>query len=154
MARPPIRLLIYIGRTLSGMIITANREITPVQSTAYQQVRLAAILRFFILGEAISRYTCARVSNPLIDSSECPKAMMITTIGICIQNVPLSQPCALSENTRLEGLGAGGRCQPLVSSSVIGHQMSRMPTMTVVICMMRSALPLDSCTPLMFCHQK
>src|SRR5271168_1626173 len=112
MARPPIRLLMYIGRTLSGMIITANSEITPVQSTAYQQVRLAAILRFFILGEAISRYTCASVSNPLIDNSECPNAMIMTTIGICIQMVPFSQPCALSENTRFDGLGDGGRCQP------------------------------------------
>src|ERR1041385_6139040 len=109
MARPPIRLLMYIGRTLSGMIITANSEITPVQSTAYQQVRFVAILRFFILGEAISRYTCASVSKPLIESSECPNAMMITTIGICIQKVPLSQPCALSEKTRLAGLGDEGR---------------------------------------------
>src|SRR5665213_1654629 len=119
MASPPIRLLMYVGRALSGMIITANSEITPVQSTAYQQVRFAAIFRFFILGEAISRYTCARVSNPLIESSECPKAMIITTIGISIQNVPLSQPCALSANTRLEGVGAGGRCQFLVSSSCL-----------------------------------
>ena len=31
----------------------------------------------------------------------------------------------------------------------MGHQISRMTTITVVICMMRSALPLDSCTPLM-----
>src|SRR5882757_6359153 len=114
MAKPPIRLLMYIGRTLSGMIITANREITPVQSTAYQQVRFAAILRFFILGEAISRYTCASVSNPLIDSRECPKAMMITTRETCIHLVPASQPCAFSENIRLDGVGAGGRCQPFV----------------------------------------
>src|ERR1700681_920275 len=128
MARPPIRLLIYIGRTLSGMIITANSEITPVQRTAYQQVRFAAILRFFILGEAISRYTCASVSNPLIDSSECPKAMMITTSETCIHLVPASQPCALSENTRFEGVGAGGRCQPFVISRVNGHQISRIPT--------------------------
>src|SRR4029078_5977679 len=111
MARPPIRLFMYIGRTLSGMIITANSEITPVHSTAYQQVMLAAILRFFILGEAISRYTCASVSNPLIESSEWPKAMLMTTIGICIQKVPFSHPCASLENVRLDGFGGGGRCQ-------------------------------------------
>src|SRR5207248_8959620 len=39
-------------------------------------------------------------------------------------------------------------------SSVNGHQMSRIATMTVVICMMRRALPLDSGTPLMLLHQK
>src|SRR6185369_10679888 len=131
MASPPIRLLMYIGRMPSGMIITANSEMTPVHKSAYQQVRFAAILRFFILGDAMSRYTCASVSNPLIDSSECPKAMMITTIGICIHMVPLSQPCASWENTRFEGVGAGGKCQPLVSTNVMGHQISRMPTMTV-----------------------
>ena len=37
---------------------------------------------------------------------------------------------------------------------VMGHQISRIATITVVICMIRSALPLDSCTPLMFIHQK
>src|ERR1700694_5809747 len=106
------------------MIITAKSEITPVQRTAYQQVRFAAILRFFILGEAISRYTCASVSNPLIDSSECPKAMIITTSETCIHLVPASQPCAFSENIRLDGVGGGGKCQPLVISSVNGHQTS------------------------------
>ena len=37
---------------------------------------------------------------------------------------------------------------------VSGHHTIKITTMTVVICMMRSALLLDSCTPLMFAHQK
>ena len=54
----------------------------------------------------------------------------------------------------LEGTGAGGNCVRWLSSMVSGHQINRIATITVVICMMRSALPLDSCTPLMFSHQK
>src|ERR1700693_1274602 len=114
----------------------------------------AAILRFFNLGDAISRYTCASVSHPLMDSRECPKAMMIATIGNCSQNVPLSQPWASSENMRLEGTGAGGSLHLFWSAMLMGHQISRMTTITVVICMIRNALPLDSWTPLMFIHQK
>ena len=39
-------------------------------------------------------------------------------------------------------------------ASVNGHQMSRITTITVVICMMRRALPLDSGTPFMLLRQK
>ncbi len=53
-----------------------------------------------------------------------------------------------------DGVGAGGSVQRSFRKMVSGHQTSRMATITVVICMMRSALPLDSCTPLMLAHQK
>ena len=36
----------------------------------------------------------------------------------------------------------------------MGHQIRKATTMTVVICMMRSALPLDSWMPLMLLRQK
>ena len=54
----------------------------------------------------------------------------------------------------LEGVGSGGKVAPPRMTSVSGHQISRITTMTVVICMMRRALVLDSGTPLMFDHQK
>ena len=41
-------------------------------------------------------------------------------------------------------MGAGGKSQRPFRKMVSGHQISRMTTITVVICMMRSALPLDS----------
>ena len=34
------------------------------------------------------------------------------------------------------------------------HQTIRITTITVVICMMRSAFSLDSCMPIMFLRQK
>ena len=80
--------------------------------------------------------------------------MMIATAGICSQNVPASQPCASGASVMLDGSGAGGKVQRPFSRIVIGHHTTRIATITVVICMIRSALPLDSCTPLMFCHQK
>ena len=80
-----------------------------------------------------------------MESSEWPNATMIATIGICSQNVPLNQPCASGAKFRLEAMGAGGRlCQRSFRKMVSGHQISRITTITVVICMMRSALPLDS----------
>ena len=74
--------------------------------------------------------------------------------GICGQMVPWNQPSASSLNWRFDGMGAGGICAGPRINSVIGHQIRKITTITVVICMMRSALPLDSCMPLMFSHQK
>ena len=53
----------------------------------------------------------------------------------------------------LEGHGNGGRCAPR-THIVYVHQTISSTTITVVICMMRSALWLDSGMPLMFSHQK
>ena len=59
--------------------------------------------------------------------------------------VPLNQPSASSLKCRFAGTGAGGSVRiAAASSSVIGHQIRKATTITVVICMMRSALPLDS----------
>ena len=78
---------------------------------------------------------------------------MITN-GSCVQNVPSSQPQDSLVICRLDGVGAGGSCVPPLNASVNGHQMSRITTITVVICIMRRALPLDSGTPLILLHQK
>ena len=67
------------------------------------------ILRFFSFGDAISRYTCASVSKPLIDSTAWPNAIMITTKGMFSQRVPFHQPKASLEKCRCAGVGAGGR---------------------------------------------
>ena len=42
------------------------------------------------------------------------------------------------------GSGAGGICAGPCNSSVSGHQIRKITTITVVICMIRSAFPLDS----------
>ena len=71
------------------------------------------------------------------------------------QDVPLNQPSAfVGEMEVVQGSARGGICAGPCSSSVSGHQTRKITTMTVVICMIRSALPLDSCMPLMFSHQK
>jgi len=79
-----------------------------------------------------------------MESSECPKAMTITMKPICGQTVPRNQPKASGANRRLRGTGAGGSVTLGASNRVMGHQIRKATTMTVVICMMRSALPLDS----------
>src|ERR1700676_3511291 len=114
----------------------------------------AVIRRFFILGYATSRYTCARVSNPLIASREWPIDTRITTNDMRAQKVPLSQPKDSLVRCRFEGVGSGGNLAPPRIISVIGAQNSKITTMTVVICMIRKALWLDSGTPLVLLYQK
>src|SRR6202035_116664 len=53
----------------------------------------------------------------------------------------------------LEGQGKGGRWAPR-THTVYVHQMISSATITVVICMIFSALWLDSGMPLIFSHQK
>ena len=76
------------------------------------------------------------------------------TKEIWAQKVPLSQPSDSSVKWMLEGVGSGGKGAPPRMTRVRGHQIRRITTITVVICMIRSALVLDSGTPLMFDHQK
>ena len=80
--------------------------------------------------------------------------MIKATMGMDGKMVPLNQPSDSSANCRLRGSGAGGNVICPRRMIVSGHQINSATTITVVICMMRSALPLDSCMPLMFCHQK
>ncbi len=71
--------------------------------------------------------------------------MMINTIGIWSHIVPASQPCASGASVMFDGTGAGGRL--VIRSfriSVSGHQIIRITTITVVICIIRRAFPLDS----------
>ena len=90
-----------------------------------------------------------------MESRECPKAMMIITSGNCSQNGPFEPALGVVGEHEVGG-NRRRRKLPLVLEQpcVMGHQISRIATITVVICMIRSALPLDSCTPLMFIHQK
>ena len=89
---------------------------------------------------------------------EWPNATISTTKEICAQKVPLSHPSDSLVRWMLEGVGRGGKgtfpCRTPFITRVSGHQIRRITTMTVVICMMRRALSLDSGTPLMFDHQK
>src|SRR5436190_10731066 len=80
--------------------------------------------------------------------------MMIATIGIVGQKVPLNQPSPSSLKCKFAGVGGGGTCAGPRTASVMPHQTRKITTITVVICIMRSALPLDSCRPLMLYHQK
>src|SRR5204862_4952499 len=77
-----------------------------------------------------------------------------TTNETWVKNVPSSHPQESLGRCRFAGVGRGGSCADPRSSSVRGHQMSRITTITVVICMIRRALPLDSGTPLILLHQK
>ena len=56
-----------------------------------------AFLRFASFGEAISRFTCARLSSPLMASNECPKPIRMATTEMLGQTVPRSQPRASVE---------------------------------------------------------
>src|SRR4051794_9487223 len=115
------------------MIMLARSVMRPVHITAYTHVMFAVIFRFFSFGDAISRYTCASVSNPLMERSECPKAAITAMAEICSQRVPASHPCASGENCKFDGMGAGGRKpQRSFTNSVIGPQIKMIATITVV----------------------
>src|SRR5574341_984931 len=87
-------------------------------------------------------------------SKVCPKAMTIRTKGICVQNVPSSQPSDSFVSSRLDGVGGGGTLMFPRTSRLIGHHTNSATTMTVVICMMRRAFVLDPGMPLILLHQK
>src|SRR5437764_2131737 len=87
-------------------------------------------------------------------SNEWPSATSITTNEICAKGVPYSQPHESRVRCRFDGVGGGGSWAFPRTSRVSGHQISKMTTITVVICMIRRALLLDSGTPLILLHQK
>ena len=66
--------------------------------------------------------------------------MMMPIAPICGQMVPLNPERVFAE-LDIAGHRQHGRLRILLEQQVIGHQM-RKATLTVVICMMRSALPL------------
>src|SRR5437879_13164349 len=80
--------------------------------------------------------------------------MMIAAIGTVGHQVPLNQPKPSSLKRRCDGVGGGGICAGPRNSKVIVHQTRKITTINVVSCIMRSALVLDSCRPLMLYHQK
>ena len=57
--------------------------------------------------------------------------------------VPLNQPNGFAE-VQIGNVGGGGSLRAPWIRMVSGHQIRKITTITVVICMMRSALPLDS----------
>src|SRR5436305_1118697 len=130
------------------MIIDASRMMPPVEIVAKMQTILPVIFRLFSLGYSISLYTCARVSKPLIESTEWPKAIITATTGIVGHHVPLNHPSPSSLKLRCEGVGGGGSCAGPRTMSVMMHQARNITTMTVVTCMMCKAFELDSCSPL------
>ena len=87
-------------------------------------------------------------------SSECPKATTSIAALMLGQKVPSSQPSECSFIVRLAATGAGGNGAPPRSRSVRADQATSITTMTVVICMMRSAWPLDSWMPRVLLRQK
>src|SRR5206468_12773932 len=87
-----------------------------------------------------------------MESRVCPNAIMMATTGMVGQKVPLNQPSPSSLNSKWDGAGGGGICAGLRTASVRQHQTRKITTMTVVTCMMRIALVLDSCNALMLYH--
>src|SRR5271169_3827772 len=61
--------------------------------------------RFFSLGWAISRLTCARLSSPLMASSEWPRPIRMAMKVMEGATVPLSQPSASGLNLMFSGRG-------------------------------------------------
>ena len=78
----------------SGISITAKKRDERREQHAVQKDHVPARSRFFSLGCAISRYTCASVSNPLIASIEWPRPTRIAMSVIVRRNVPFNQPRA------------------------------------------------------------
>ena len=106
--------------------------------------------RFFSLGASISRLTWASDSSPDIARIEWPKAIIMpNTPRVRASGKFLSHPSesSVKRNSR------GGRCAPR-TNIVIPHHTIITTAITVVICMIRIALPLDSSIPRMFCRQK
>ena len=71
----------------------------------------------------------------------------------CARSVCFKKPRASSLNFRLSAVGSGTDWYPCFIR-VSADQPRRMTTITVVICITRSAFSLDSWMPLVFCHQK
>src|SRR5581483_6783881 len=136
MARPPIKLPKYVGRTLSGIIMTAKNETSEVNRRLYRKITSPARSRFLRLGALISRFTWARDSSPLIASTEWPKPTTKTTKVNRENHEPESHPKNPPFNFMFAGTGKGGRWNP-VRDSVNRHQPIRITTITVVICMIR-----------------
>ena len=63
---------------------------------------------------------------------------------IWVQKVPSSHPSDSPVICRLAMVGAGGSSKLPFIAIVMGHHINRITTITVVICMMRRAWPLDS----------
>src|SRR3954454_3035074 len=105
----------------------------------------AAFFRFFNLGCAISRLTCASVSSPLIANTEGPKPTSRMNNVRCVIQVlfsPLNHPkdSLLKLMPYFSGLGGNGTGE---CHTVTVHQMIRITTMTVVTLMICSAFSLD-----------
>src|SRR5215471_16031221 len=93
-----------------------------------------------------------------MESRECPTAIIMATEAILgklfSHETVANHPSPSSLNFRFDGSGAGGICAGPRTISVNVHQTRNVTTMIVVICIMRSALWLDSGRPLMLHHQK
>ena len=82
--------------------------------------------RFFNFGCAISRYTCASVSNPLMASSEWPRPIMMAIAVMDGASVPFSQPSASRPKCMFPRVRQRHRLAPFFST-VTRHQTIRIP---------------------------
>jgi len=95
-------------------------------------------------GRPVVLHAVQHVLHPPVLLPAWPNAMMIATTGMVGQIVPLNQPSPSSLNSRFDAVGSGGTCAGPRIIKVSVHQTRKIATMTVVTCMIRSALPLDS----------
>ncbi len=110
------------------------------------------------LGASISRFTWASDSSPLMASRLWPKATRMpiapTSRGRCSSHP--ADDCLVG--SRLVWVKTGchdGTCTPAWCRASVRKLQPRISTpMTVVSCMIRRALSLDSWTPMMFSRQK
>ena len=150
-ARPLSRLSEYLPAIRSPGMIREDRKVSPpVKMKLNRKMAKAAFFRFLIFGSSISRYTCARVSRPLIARMEWPKAMkMPTSPTLCQTGRFFIQPRDSSVNLSSKG----GRTNPRIATVTSDQSSSTAPT-TVTTPMILKFLSLDSSTPFIFSRQK
>src|SRR5215472_15342280 len=108
----------------------------PVKTKLKIAMISAARFRFRSLGLAISRFTWARDSSPLIAKTEWPKAIRMPNMPkLFARSVCFRKPSASSLKCRLAGMGKGGRRVVYVElrGAAVKHGMhgSRNPAMRV-----------------------
>src|SRR5580765_7079978 len=122
--------------------MTAKKDVSAVNKSAYTPITTAAFFKFLNLGWAISRFTWARVSSPLMASTECPNPTNTMTQVRWLNQLPWSHPKDSLVNGTTPGCsGFGGHWIPILKT-VMEHQMISMTTITVVTIMICRAFSL------------
>src|SRR5262249_53149714 len=122
------------------MIITASREAMPVKTKLYMAMITAARFRFFSLGLANSRFTWANDSSPLMAREGVPKANQEAKEPRSPGKFgPFKKARGFALKRRIGGR-RNGRRRPSPPHRVLDRPPQRFDTITVVICITRSAL--------------